>query len=201
MWSWFLARLKGIFNLFASFIIFIVLLVLVSSIIGAFTQPRIPSDMVLTIDLRNGLPDSSRNSFFGPDQRVGSVVEAVTALAAAEADERVKGAFIRVGGGGIAPSTAQELRAALKSFKAKGKFVISHAQAFYTGGMGDYMLAAAADEIWLQPVSEMNTLSRLGVTKDSCRIRWPNCAINRSEKSVPTTGMTRMFGSRSAASG
>jgi protease-4 len=157
MWSWFLARLKGIFNLFASLIIFLVLLVLVSSIIGAFTQPRIPSDMVLTIDLRDGLPDSSRNSFFGPEQRVSSVVDAVTALAAAEADERVKGAFIRVGGGGVSPSTAQELRAALKSFKAKGKFVIAHAQAFYTGGMGDYMLAATADEIWLQPVSEMNT--------------------------------------------
>jgi len=81
----------------------------------------------------------------------------VTALAQAETDDRVKGAFIRVGGGGMSSADAQELRDALKAFRAKGKFVVAHAQAFYSTGMGDYFLATAADEIWLQPVSEMNT--------------------------------------------
>lgn len=156
MWSWFLARLKGIMNLFASIIIFLVLLVLVSSIIGSFTQPRLPGEMVLTMDLRGDLPDSSRSNLFGPPQGVTSVIDAVTALAKAETDDRVKGLFIRIGGG-MAPSTAQELRAAIKSFRAKGKFVITHAQAFYSGGMGDYILASSANEIWMQPVSEMNT--------------------------------------------
>jgi protease-4 len=85
------------------------------------------------------------------------VIDAVTALAKAENDDHVKGLFLRVGGAGISSSEAQELRDAIKSFRAKGKFVIAHAQAFYTSGMGDYLLASAADEIWLQPVSEMNT--------------------------------------------
>lgn len=156
MWSWFLARLKGIMNLFASIIIFLVLLVLVSSIIGSFTQPRLPGEMVLTMDLRGDLPDSGRANLFGPPQGVTSVIDAVTALAKAETDDRVKGLFIRIGGG-MAPSTAQELRAAIKSFRAKGKFVITHAQAFYSGGMGDYILASSANEIWMQPVSEMST--------------------------------------------
>lgn len=158
MWSWFLARLKGIFNLFASLIILLVLVALISSVIGAFTQPRVPSEMVLTLDLRNSLPDKRQNSFFVQEHAVASVIDAVTALAAAEKDARVKGIFIRIGGGsGMSLSAAQELRAALKSFKAKGKFIISHSQAFYTSGMGDYMLASAADEIWMQPVSEMNS--------------------------------------------
>jgi protease-4 len=157
MWSWFLARLKGIGNVFASFIIFIVLLTLVSSVIGMFSGPRLPSEMVLTLDMRKGLPDSPRMSLFSEGQQVGSVIDAVSALAAAEKDDRVKGAFIRLGTGPIPPATAQELRAALKAFKAKGKFVIAHAQGFYSSGMGDYMLASAANEIWLQPVSEMNT--------------------------------------------
>lgn len=157
MWSWFLARLKGIFNLFASLIIFLVLLTLISSVIGVATKPRLPGDMVLTLDLRDRLPDSRRNSFFEDEHAVTSVVDVVTALAAAESDERVKGMFIRVGGEGISSSSAQELRDAIKAFRAKGKFVIAHAQAFYGGGMGDYLLASAADEIWMQPVSEMNT--------------------------------------------
>jgi protease-4 len=113
--------------------------------------------MVLTLDMRNGLPDQRPNNPFVEQHSVASLIDAVTALAKAENDDHVKGLYMRVGGGGISSSEAQELRAALKSFKAKGKFVIAHAQAFYTTGMGDYLLASMADEIWLQPVSEMKT--------------------------------------------
>lgn len=157
MWSWFLARLKGIFNLFASIIIFFVLLFAISAVIGAFTQTKLPGELVLTMDLRNGLPDKRPSNPFADQRTVGSLIDAVTALAQAESDDRVKGAFIRVGGGGMSSADAQEIRAALKAFRAKGKFVVAHAQAFYSTGMGDYFLASAADEIWLQPVSEMNT--------------------------------------------
>ncbi len=157
MWSWFLARLKGIFNRIASIIIFVVLLVIVFSVVGAFTQPKLPGDIVLTMDLRNGLPDKRSPNPFGDQRSVSSLIDAVTVLAKAESDDRVKGVFMRVGGGGLSSATASELRAAIKSFRAKNKFVIAHAQAFYSSGMGDYFLASAADEIWLQPVSEMNT--------------------------------------------
>ncbi|MFM9862417.1 MAG: signal peptide peptidase SppA [Micropepsaceae bacterium] len=168
MWSWFLARLGGIFNRIASVIIFLVLLVAVFSVIGIFTQPKLPGDMVLTLDMREGLPDARPNNPFADQARVASVIDAVTALAKAETDDRVKGLYMRVGGGGISGAQAQEMRAALKSFKAKGKFVIAHAQAFYSAGMGDYFLASAADEIWLQPVSSMNTT---GVATTSAFLR------------------------------
>jgi protease-4 len=168
MWSWFLARLKGIFNLFASIIIFLVLLFAISAVIGAFTQTRLPGELVLTMDLRNGLPDKRPSNPFADQRNVGSLIDAVTALAQAESDDRVKGAFIRVGGGGMSSADAQELRDALKAFRAKGKFVVAHAQAFYSTGMGDYFLATAADEIWLQPVSEMNTA---GVSSTSVFLR------------------------------
>lgn len=157
MWSWFLARLKGIFNWIASIIIFFVLLFLVLGVVGTFTQPKIPGEMVLTLDVRNGLPDKRAGNPFADRHTVGSLIDAVAALAKAENDDHVKGIFLRLGGGGISSADAQELREALKSFKAKKKFVIAHAQAFYSTGMGDYFLASVADEIWLQPVSEMNT--------------------------------------------
>ena len=48
---------------------------------------------------------------------------------------------------------AEELRDALKHFKESGKFVIAHSQSFYSGGLGDYLAASGADQIWMQPVS------------------------------------------------
>jgi protease IV len=168
MWSWFLARLAGIFNRIASIIIFLVLLAVVFGVVGAFTQPRLPGEMVLTLDMRDGLPDSRPNNPFADQGRIASVIDAVTALAKAESDDRVKGLYMRVGGGGISVAQAQEMRAALKAFRAKGKFVIAHAQAFYSSGMGDYFLASAADEIWLQPVSSMSTS---GVSTTSAFLR------------------------------
>ena len=157
MWSWFLTRLKNIFNRIASIIIFLVLLVLTFSVIGAFTQARLPSEMVLTLDLRSALPDQRSTNPFAAAAGKLSVIDVVAALARAETDDRVKGLYIRVGGEGMPSAQAEELRDALKAFRAKGKFVIAHAQAFYTNGIGDYFLASAADQIWMQPVSEMNT--------------------------------------------
>ncbi|MBI1213543.1 MAG: signal peptide peptidase SppA [Alphaproteobacteria bacterium] len=157
MWSWFLTRLKNIFNRIASIIIFLVLLTLTFSVIGVFTQARLPSDMVLTLDMRQALPDQHITNPFAVAAGSMSVIDVVAALARAESDDRVKGLYLRVGGEGISSAQAEELRDAIKSFRAKGKFVIAHAQAFYTNGLGDYYLASAADQIWMQPVSEMNT--------------------------------------------
>jgi protease-4 len=41
----------------------------------------------------------------------------------------------------------------LKRFRQSGKFVIAHAQGFESPGLGDYLTAAAANEIWMQPKS------------------------------------------------
>jgi protease-4 len=157
MWSWFLTRLKNIFNRIASILIFLILLIVTFSVIGVFTQARLPGDMVLTLDMRKALPDQHVTNPFAAAAGKLSVIDVVAALARAETDDRVKGLYIRVGGEGIPSAQAEELRDAIKSFRAKGKFVIAHAQAFYTNGMGDYYLASAADQIWMQPVSEMNT--------------------------------------------
>jgi protease-4 len=80
-------------------------------------------------------------------------MDVVLGLDAAARDARVKGVFLRVGSGDLSVPKAQELRDSLKRFKAAGKFVIAHSQSFYSGGLGDYQVAAAADQIWMQPAS------------------------------------------------
>lgn len=157
MWSWFLARLKGIFNFFASLIIFIVLLMVIGGVIGAVNTPdqSVPKLSVLELDMRGSVTDTRSNNPFADDGL--AVVDIVAALARAENDDRVKGAFMRIGGGSISGAHVEEIRAALASFKAKKKFVIAYSQGFNSNGMGEYWLASAADEIWLQPVSELGT--------------------------------------------
>jgi protease-4 len=82
-----------------------------------------------------------------------TVIDTLLALDHAEHDDRVKGVVLRVGSGGLSISQAEEIGAALKHFRKSGKFVIAQATGFFGAGLGDYLTAAAADQIWMQPKS------------------------------------------------
>ena len=60
---------------------------------------------------------------------------------------------MRLGNGALSTAEAQEIGAAIQRFRAKGKFVIAQATAFFSAGLGDYLTASAANEIWMQPKS------------------------------------------------
>ena len=61
--------------------------------------------------------------------------------------------LVRLPEGGIEPGLADELRLAIKHFRASGKPVIAHSQGLYPSGVvtATYMLGAAAGELWMQP--------------------------------------------------
>jgi protease IV len=152
---WLLRRLRDAVNAFVTIVLMIFLLSFVAGMIGSGMEKGVPSNTVLTLDLRRDFTDQPMPSF--PFEADLSIIDVVQALARAENDDRVKGLYMRVGGAGFMYAHVQELRDALKAFKEKGKFVIAHAQAFYGNGMTEYYAASAADEIWLQPGSELNT--------------------------------------------
>ncbi len=112
--------------------------------------------IVLTLDLRNGLTDQAPSS--GPEAFLGSPVgfiDTLINLEAATKDDQVKGLFVRGSDFGIGSSKAEELRAAFLKFKAADKFIIAHSQGTYGGGPSSYRAIASADEIWVQPGSDM----------------------------------------------
>ena len=82
----------------------------------------------------------------------------VTGLEAAAGDDRVKGLVAHVGSGPLNMAYAQEIRDAVKAFRAKGKFAVAFAETFGEVGDGNthYYLATAFDEIWLQPSGDVN---------------------------------------------
>jgi len=113
-------------------------------------------NIVLTLDLRDYYPDQAPTS--GPEVLLGKPVgftDLVTRLEAARRDDRVKGLFIRSSEFGIGSSRAEELRTAFLNFKAADKFILAHSQGTYGGGPSAYRVIAPADEIWVQPGSDM----------------------------------------------
>jgi protease-4 len=81
--------------------------------------------------------------------------EAIDAIDAAAKDDRVKGLVIKLDASAGMAQT-QELRAAMKRFRDGGKFIYAYSDDYGEGGSGDgqYYLASAADQIWLQPEGE-----------------------------------------------
>jgi protease IV len=151
--SWLRDILFSVLNGLAKVVMGVALLFLVLLVIGLARGDGLPGTMVLALDLRQPIDDSraASTSIFTP--RRPTVMDVVLGLDAAARDGRVKGVIMRLGNGSLSTAEAQEIDVALHRFRAKGKFVIADATAFFSAGLGDYLAASAADEIWVQPKS------------------------------------------------
>jgi protease IV len=142
----------GTFNGLVKFALAVVVVFGIFALIGMTHGDGLPGNMVLSLDLRKPLADSAPANFTLGAQPV-TVMGLVLALDAAERDNRVKGVFLRLGNADLPIAQAEEIGSALKRFRAAGKFVIAHSQGFEASGLGDYLAATAANQIWMQPKS------------------------------------------------
>jgi len=143
-------------GVFAGLLLFVVVVpfVLVAAAASAAKPQAVPAQTVISLDLRQTITDQEPvNPLVSIGRRQLSVMSVIEALRRAETDDRVKAVFVRLPEGGMEPGAADELRAALKHFRASGKKVIAHSQGLYPSGpvVSTYMLGAAADELWMQP--------------------------------------------------
>ncbi|MBV9061321.1 MAG: signal peptide peptidase SppA [Alphaproteobacteria bacterium] len=150
--NWSKSLALGTLNAIAKAFVLVALVLAVLILIGMFRGDGLPDKMVLTADLRTPMSDSNRPSAFDLGHSL-TVMDLVLTLDRASHDDRVKGLYVRVGDGGIPVPQAQEIGAALKRFRNSGRFVIAHSQGFDSGGLGDYLAAAHASELWMQPKS------------------------------------------------
>lgn len=141
----------GAFMLF-----FIVLGVIMFSRLGETTAPPLPKKMVLYVELTDGLSEAGSGSVI--EKSLGleppTVHEIVDAIDMAALDPRVKGMMARMEGGSFAPAQSQEIREAVKRFKAAGKFTKIYSTSYgeSAGGLGRFYLASAFSERWMQPL-------------------------------------------------
>ncbi|HEX8231932.1 MAG TPA: signal peptide peptidase SppA [Caulobacteraceae bacterium] len=147
----FLLTLAGVFT---GLLLFFIGLPLVILVMAAGAPRPAAGASVLNLDLRQEISDQdSKNPLaaFGAPRL--SVLGVVQTLRHAERDDHIKGLLIRLPEGGVAPAAADELRLAVKRFRAAGKPVYAHSQGLYPVGAATstYMLGAAADQLWMQP--------------------------------------------------
>jgi len=119
----------------------------------------VSSKTVLEVDLEQGIiedvPDDPIAAFTLKDTPV--MRDLVDALEKAGNDPRVVGLVARVGAAPLGMAQIQELRNAIKAFRAKKKPAVAYAETFgeFGPGGGPYYLATAFDEIWLQPSGDI----------------------------------------------
>jgi protease-4 len=125
-------------------------------------KPALPDAIVLNADLTGGLtdgasPDALSQLIFGGKQTMRDFLDG---LERAADDPRVKGLYVRLGSDAIGLASCQELRDAIRDFRAKGKFAVAFADSFGEFGPGTrpYYLATAFDEIWLQPLGSVGLI-------------------------------------------
>lgn len=119
-------------------------------------RPPFPARFVLTADWGEALSET-----VGPPDLLDlqllpkpTVSDVVLALDAAAKDPRVAGLAVRLGDARHGFAATQELRDAVRRFRASGRFAVAFADSFGELGPGNeaYYLATAFDEIHLQPV-------------------------------------------------
>ena len=136
------------------------------------TQPAaLPSASVLVLDLRGGLTDQETSSPFALiEGRTRSVLGIEQVLRTAEHDDRIKGLIVRLPEGAMPPAAADELRLAIRRFRAAGKPALAHSQGLYADGTvaSTYELAAATGEVWMQPGASFQVT---GLSRDDIFLR------------------------------
>jgi protease IV len=166
----FLITVAGVFAGLLLFAIAVPLL-LFGWAVTATRPAAAPAASILVLDLRGGLTDQeTANAFALIQGKTNSVLGIEQVLRAAEHDDRVKGLIVRLPEGATTPAAADELRLAIKRFRATGKPVLAHSQGMYADGtvVSTYELAAATGEIWMQPGSSFQVT---GLARDDIFLR------------------------------
>lgn len=153
-----------------------------SRLAGESAAP-LPEKILLTYTLTGPLQETeSRPSIARPFLQLSPTPhKLMQSIQTAAADARVKGLVIKIEGADLNIAQIQELRDAVADFRKTGKFawIYSDNYGAMAGGMADYYLASAFDQIWLQPVGVMaaggisaeipfikDTLDKIGVNAE-----------------------------------
>lgn len=131
----------------------IVSMIVASMVSDEAVAPRMPDKMVLYLSLEGAFSDYSVPSPYSLSVKP-NFRHIIDAIDHAQTDGRVKGLLIMPNGGALSLAQLQELRDAVKRFRATGKPTWFYAESM-DEGLGSYYLASATDQIWMQPVGSL----------------------------------------------
>lgn len=153
---------KSVIYAFAIFgILFILLLFAVLGILRQenVTTAAVPTSAALEIDFNQSFSEVRGDNMLISGFSGGSTLsfyDLIKAINTAASDKRVKLLIARVSESDLGLAQIQDLRQAVRKFQAQGKkaYLFSSGFGSFGGGTSEYYLAAAFDEIWMQPNAE-----------------------------------------------
>lgn len=170
--------LGGIILVFGVFIV-----IGIALIAGSLGGPTVPNNSVLVLsvsgDLPDYMPEEPLAKAFGITEKQ-SFTTLLTQLRKAKVDNRIGAVLLDISFPGIGWGKADELREAIKEFRASGKPVYAYME---IGTNREYYIATAADKIFLPPSGDIyvngfaaeamfykGSLDKLGVETDVIQI-------------------------------
>lgn len=148
--------IAGFFMILGVMFFFLITLLVVAAVGGRSQTPKEPDKVLLAIDFNQPIieHESFKPFSFALPQNELVLADITAALDRATKDDRVVGLVGKFGDNLPAMAQSQEIRDALKRFRASGKATYAFATSFGEFGSGNraYYLASAFEQIWLQPV-------------------------------------------------
>jgi len=135
--------------------LFFLILFFIINMMFFFYKPDIAENTILELNLDEEIieynPDETLAMTFLDDNP--RLIHLLGAIEKAGDDERVSMLVAKVGNQGLGFARIQELRAAIKVFREKGKKAVAYTDTLgeFGHGNGAYYLASAFDEIYIQP--------------------------------------------------
>ena len=163
--------------------VFLVAIIGIALIVESIGKPNVPENSVLVLKVSGEMPD------YAPEDRTAKMIgvnqpmsfsSLLTQLRKAKVDNRVGAVLLDVELPGIGWGKADELRGAIKDFRASGKPIYS----FMEFGLNkDYYIASAAEKIFVPPAGDLyvnglaaeamffrGSLDKLGIEPDFIKI-------------------------------
>ena len=89
-----------------------------------------------------------------PDPQIG-LDQILDGLARAASDDNIKGLYLNISGVAASPSTLEDIRSGIETFRESGKWVVAWSESMSQSG---YYLNSVADEVYLHPAGGMTLL-------------------------------------------
>lgn len=117
--------------------------------------PGLSGDCLLELDLARGVAETAPTSPIEAlrERHTPTLHALLEGLRDAADDPKVRGLVVHACAPTLVPAHAEEVRDAVERFGDSGKPVVAWAETYgeMTNGVAGYLVATAADEVWLQP--------------------------------------------------
>lgn len=121
-------------------------------------HPATEKHSILHIDLSSEIVEREQGTTLmqqlqGMENHSISLNRLLDALEIASTDPKIEGVYLDCGGVSAGVATLMSVNEALNTFRNSGKWVAAYGDSY---SQGDYLLASAADSLWLNPVGEVD---------------------------------------------